>query len=156
LPDIGVSPLQQSKQNDKPIKEMKVKYKFNNLADMVDELFTGIEDMNFSSFGRFPATNVRETNEAFLLDLIVPGRTKEDIKIHQEKDSLVVSSEVKELHEGDTYRRREFRLSPFKRTFRLPETADSSAISASYDNGILTISIAKREDARVQREITIE
>ncbi len=135
---------------------MKKQHQFNSFSDLIENIFNGVEDLSAGQMGRFPAANIRETAEAFLIDIIVPGRTKEDIKIHQEKDSLVVSSEVKQPNEGETYRRTEFKLSPFKRSFRLPETADREHITASFENGILTISIGKKEEARVQREISID
>lgn len=131
-------------------------HKYNSFSEIMEDIFNGVEELNFGSLGKFPAANIRETQEAFMIDLVVPGRTKEDIRIHQEKDGLTVSSDKKEVPEGETYRRTEFKLSPFKRTFRLPETADRDNIVATYNNGILTISIAKKEEARVQREINID
>jgi len=135
---------------------MNKQQKYNSFSEIMEDIFSGVDELNFGSFGKFPAANIRETQEAFLIDLVVPGRTKEDIKIYQEKDGLTVSSEKIEVSEGDTYRRTEFKLSPFKRNFRLPATADRDSIAASYNNGILTISITKKEDARVQREINID
>lgn len=131
-------------------------HKYNSFSEIMEDIFNGVEEFNFGSMGKFPAANIRETQESFAIDLVVPGRTKDDIKIHQEKNQLTVSSEKKVVHQGETFRRTEFRLSPFKRTFRLPETADTENIAASYDNGILTITIAKKENARVQREINID
>lgn len=135
---------------------MNKQHKYNSFSEIMEDIFNGVDEMNFGSFGRFPAANIRETSEAFLIDLVVPGRAKEDIKIHQEKNGLTVSSDKKIESEGETYRRTEFRLSPFKRTFRLPATADRDNITATYNQGILTISIAKKEEARVQREINID
>jgi HSP20 family protein len=135
-------------------KTMRRNHRHNNLGDFLEEFFNTGEDLGLRHWGRFPAANIRETDAAYLIDLVVPGRSKEDIKIHIEKDSLTVSSEVKSEN-GTEFRRREFHLAPFKRTFRLPETADRDNITASYDQGILTVSVAKKEQAKVQREITI-
>ena len=126
-----------------------------NFTELFDDFFNA-EEFGLRSWGRFPAANVRETGASYVIDLVVPGRTKEDIKIHQEKDALVVSSELKAGEVEGEFRRREFQLAPFKRSFHLPEAADHENINASFSDGILTITIAKKEkEATVQREIKI-
>ncbi len=126
-----------------------------NFTELFDDFFN-TEEFGLKNWGRFPSANVRETDTSFIIDLVVPGRTKKDIKIHQEKDALVVSSEVKSGEVDGEFRRREFQLAPFKRSFHLPDAADHDKIDAKFKDGILTITIAKKEEeAKVQREIKI-
>lgn len=93
-----------------------------------------------------PAANVKETNESFSIDLAVPGLTKKEINIKLEKDNLIVQS-IRESKEDITYKRKEFDYDKFKRSFKLPDTIDRTKISASFKNGILSINLAKREEA---------
>lgn len=96
------------------------------------------------------ATNVAETEDNFRLELAAIGWSKEDLKIELDKDTLTISAEKKEdsPKEGLQYLRREFKAMPFKRTFTLPETVDNQAIKANYKNGILTLVLPKKEEAK--------
>lgn len=119
--------------------------------------FFGFDDLQTRNMGRFPATNIREQEDAFVLEMAVPGRKKSDIQLHVEKDILTVSSAFEDKHEEQQngYRHREFRFAGFKRSFRLPEHTNLDAISATYTDGILQISLPKKEGLKVQKEITI-
>jgi len=73
---------------------------------------------------------------------------KEDFKISLEKEFLTISAELSNEStpdDSETYKRREFNYSTFKRSFTLPEKADKNEIKASYENGILKLSIPKLE-----------
>lgn len=96
-----------------------------------------------------PAVNIKETNNEFLLELAAPGMKKSDLNIEVDNKVLSISSEVsaKNETENNNYIRREFGYASFKRTFNLPETVDSSIVSANYNDGILTVNLPKREEA---------
>ncbi|MBU2996849.1 Hsp20/alpha crystallin family protein [Cellulophaga baltica] len=102
---------------------------------------------------KLPAVNIRESDLAFELELIVPGRKKEDFKIEVDNELLTISSDSKvekETEENDTsfsYRRKEFSFSAFKRAFNLPETIDTDKIEANYENGVLSFDLPKKEEA---------
>ena len=107
-----------------------------------------------------PATNITENEQAFLLEMAVPGFSKEDFKINLEKDILTVSSqkEKNEKHEeknDKAYRMREFGRRNFCRSFSLPEAVDKDSIKAEYQNGILMITLPKKEVVKVTKEIQI-
>jgi len=104
-----------------------------------------------------PATNVMEDENAFRIEMMVPGYTKKDIKINIEKNMLIVSSELQNEKEGDhvTYTRREFVFNDFSRSFELPETIDQDGIKADYKNGILTLTLPKKEEVKIKKEIQI-
>ncbi|QEE51404.1 Hsp20/alpha crystallin family protein [Flavobacterium alkalisoli] len=94
--------------------------------------------------------NIKETENNFLVELMAPGLKKEDFNVELDNDLLTISSEVKtEKTEGEEgkFTRKEFSFSSFKRSFTLPETVNQEAITASYDNGILKLTLPKKEEA---------
>lgn len=110
-------------------------------------------DTNFALEGQsLPAVNIRETNDAYMVEMAAPGMKKEDFKIELDGTSLSISSEHKEEKndkDGDNYKRREFSYQSFYRTFHLPkDVVDSEKINAKYENGILRLQIPKREEAK--------
>jgi HSP20 family protein len=105
-----------------------------------------------------PAVNISETENDFILALAAPGLKKEDFKLNLEKNVLSVSVETKAetRAENEKISRKEFSYASFLRSFTLPQTADFNAIEANYVDGILKITIAKKEEAKIQsREIAI-
>jgi HSP20 family protein len=106
-----------------------------------------------------PAVNIKESAEGFEVALAAPGLSREDFKIELDKDTLTISSEKKheQKTEGEKFTRREFSYQSFRRAFTLPGTVDAEKISAKYEQGILNISIPKRDEAKVRpvREIEI-
>jgi HSP20 family protein len=98
-----------------------------------------------------PAVNIKENTDAFEVEMAAPGMAKDDFKIELNNDLLTISSEKKnesEIKEGETYTRREYSYQSFSRSFNLPKTIDAEKISAKYENGILSITIPKREEAK--------
>ena len=84
---------------------------------------------------------------------------KEDLKINLDKNVLSVSAEKKteNADESKKFTKREYSYQSFSRSFTLPQTADSSKIDADYVDGILTLTIAKKEEAKFQtREIAVK
>ena len=109
--------------------------------------------------GSAPAVNVKEDADAFNLEMAAPGYEKGDFNILVEEDVLTISTTAKgetEPKEGEKYTRKEFKYGSFKRTFNLPDTVDSTKIAANYTNGILTLSIPKKEEAKPLPARTIE
>lgn len=110
---------------------------------------------------RIPAVNIAENEVEFHIELAVPGLKKENFKINLEQDQLTISVESKtdhsELNEAKKYNRVEYNYSSFVRSFTLPESADPSKIEAEYRDGILYISVAKKEEAKIlTREIVVK
>lgn len=106
-----------------------------------------------------PAVNVSETEHAYHLDLAAPGLKKEDFKISLEKDLLTISADVKQESTEETakYNKREFSYHAFSRSFNLPDLVDHAKIEASYQDGVLKVSIPKKEEAKIlTREIEIK
>jgi len=108
-----------------------------------DDLFFGKE---FSA--DVPSVNIIESEKSWDIEVAAPGFKKEDFKIRLEKDVLTVSAEVKQENktEEKNYSRREFRTASFSRSFRMPkEKVNEEGINAAYENGILLVSIPKKE-----------
>lgn len=102
-----------------------------------------------------PSTNVMEDKDAYRIEMAIPGFSKEDVKISIEKNLLTISSEKTEEKKDVNYTRREFARYEFRRSFRLPETIDQEQIQAEFRNGILTLTLPKKEEVKLTREITI-
>lgn len=130
----------------------------NNFADAFESLVNDsfIADRLVS---RVPAVNIAENDNEFHIELAAPGLKKDDFKINLDKNILSVSAEKKAETDGETkkYSKREYSYSSFVRSFTLPETVDYSKIEADYTDGILKLTVAKREDAKYQsREIAVK
>ena len=134
----------------------------NWLPSVLDEMFDGdwIETNNpvYDFEKNIPATNVKETNDEFMLEIAAPGLKKEDFEIELDENVLTISSENKTTEETEekNYTIREFGYDSFKRSFTLPKSIDNSKISADYADGVLKIDLPKREEAKVQPKRLIE
>lgn len=110
-------------------------------------------ESNFSNTGTtIPAVNIRETNEAFEVEMAAPGMKKNDFKIELEGNLLNISSETSnqtEEKEGDRYSRREFSYQSFERSFTLAkDVLDAEKIKAKYEDGVLRLHIPKKEEVK--------
>ena len=105
---------------------------------------------NFSSTQTtLPSVNVKESNSNFEVELAVPGFDKSDFKIELNHNVLSVSSEKKvenETKDDQNFTCREFSYQSFSRSFTLPNIADGEKIEANYNNGILKVTIPKKEE----------
>ena len=106
--------------------------------------------------GSIPSVNIKESDSRFVIELASPGMNKEDFQIEVRDEQLVVSAEKKtetEEKSDENYTRREFNFSSFERRFNLPENANDKSIQASYNDGVLTINIPKKEVEKDQKRI---
>lgn len=97
-----------------------------------------------------PAVNIIEGKEDFRIEVAAPGLEKDDFKVEMENNVLTISCEKESKTEENNkeYMRREFSYSSFKRTFSMPNTVDADRIMAAHKNGVLEITIPKREEAK--------
>ena len=104
-----------------------------------------------------PPVNILESEADFRIELAAPGLEKSDFKVEVNKDILTVSAGKEAQAEAEVkILRREFSFLNFQRSFRLPNSVDVNAIQAGYQNGILTITLPKRDEARVKPPVSIE
>ena len=103
-----------------------------------------------------PAVNIVENEDGFAIELAAPGLTKEDFNVSVEKNTLTISASKENNEEANNYRRREFSYFTFKRSFHLPNSIDANNITAKYENGVLSLQLAKKEEAKDKPARTIE
>lgn len=141
----------------------------NNFTSVLDELFNknfgDVLDNDFSK--KSPAINIKESESAFIIELAAPGLKKENFNINVEKDQLIISSkvvseeakedEIENTKKSAKYKRREFNFATFKKSFHINNDIDLTKINAKYEDGILSVSLEKREEAKAQepRRITV-
>ena len=107
---------------------------------------------NQSNSFNFPQVNISETKDLYELEFNVPGRNKEDFKITVDKNILTVSFDKKEENKDENKKqiKKEFGLQSFKRSFTLDEKVVSENIAAKYENGLLVLSLPKKEEVKVE------
>ena len=136
------------------------------VPSFMDRFFEGdLMNWNSSNFAgensTLPAVNVRENENEFLIDVAAPGLKKGDFMLNYDNGRLTISSEKKnekEEKDGDRITRREFSYQSFQRSFSVPENAvDTEKIAARYKDGILHVTLPKREEVKPKpaREIRI-
>lgn len=131
---------------------------FEDLFQNLPNTFAGEEWNKPVTNGTVPA-NIKETTDAFILDVIAPGMEKSDFKVNIEKNLLTVSAERKSEVKNDAEKiiRKEFSIRPFSRSFKLNDSIDASNINAKYEQGILNITLPKKEDVKLSpTEINIQ
>lgn len=102
-----------------------------------------------------PAVNIQENVDAYNLEFLVPGYSKEDFEIKKNNEVLSVSAKVENEKEDKAYKRKEFFVETFERKFKLPENIEEDSIKASYNNGILNVAIFKKEVVVDNSEVSI-
>ena len=138
----------------------------NWVPSLMDRIFEGnMMDWNSNNYAgansTLPAVNVRENDNEYCIDVAAPGLKKGDFNVNYENGRLTISSEQKAEHEekdGERVTRKEFSYKSFQRSFSVPEnTVNADKIVAKYDNGILHVSLPKREEVKPKpaREIKI-
>jgi HSP20 family protein len=129
-----------------------------SFPSLFDNFFNNIEETPASFHQTLPAVNVIESDNNFKLELAAPGLKKEDFKINVHENTLVISAEKSTENEEktDKYTRKEFNFSSFKRSFTLPKTVDGEKIVASYNDGILSVDLPKKEESKLKVPRLIE
>ncbi len=125
------------------------------------ELRLGVESLFDDFFGRAPvgvgADNPRadliETEENFELELDLPGYDEKNIDVTVEQGILSITGNRESTREEETadYRLRERSFGRFTRSFSVPQTIDSTAVAAEYENGVLRVTMPKAAEAMARR-----
>lgn len=104
----------------------------------------------------YPAVNIVEEPERYRIEVAAPGYSKDDFKVNIENDVLKISVEKEQNKvEGENFTRCEFYNGSFERNFVVGKTIDTNKIEARYENGILTIALYKKEEAKPQQPRSI-
>jgi len=128
---------------------------FNNL---IDRFFSeSVARSGGSSYSFVPKVDVLENEKAFIINVAVPGVSKEDFKIDLNDNYLTISGERKFKNEKTehNFHSVETQYGSFSRSFSLPENVDAAGISAQYNNGILEINVPKDEKKILKTTIKV-
>ena len=138
-----------------------------NELSLFDSLFNNTMDSVFNNYRTVsvPKVDVKETENAYSLDMELPGRTENDVNIELDHNTLTISSKKEETteksegteknHNSGKRLIRERRTSEFSRSFRLPEDVDNENVKATFKNGILNVMMPRKALATPKR-IAIE
>lgn len=122
----------------------------SDLFDVIDRNFTQGET---TERGIAPKVDVRETQDLYVLDMELPGRTEKDVEINLKERVLSITSvhseENKKEQEGE-WLIRERKTSRFARSFTLPEDIDAEKVSAAFSNGLLTVTIPRKPEGKAR------
>jgi len=114
----------------------------------------------FTTGTTVPAVNITEDNDNFIVEVAAPGLKKEDFKVSLDNNTLCISAELREEKEETQKKvtRREFSFKSFRRAFTLPSSVAAEKIKASYKDGVLTLTLPKKEEAKrlPSKEIKID
>ena len=130
---------------------------YSSFPSLMDKFFEGnlmdLDTFNFAgSNSTLPAVNVKESDNEFVIDVAAPGLKKGDFKLNYDNGRLTISSEKKvenQEKEGEKVTRCEFSYQSFQRSFTVPETVvNADKISAKYAEGILHVTLPKREEVK--------
>ena len=130
----------------------------NTLQSEMNRLFNTVFDApsgaNAGTLRRWmPAMDLVESDDHFVLRADLPGLSEEDVKIELEDSTLTISGERKSEHESDRegYHRVERAFGSFQRSLTLPQGVDPEAVTASFNRGVLEVSIPKPEERKPRR-----
>ena len=121
----------------------------NQMSRLFQDFGRGSEELLTS--GTFvPAADIYEDEHNITIKLEVPGIEEKDLDIHLENNTLTIRGErnFEKEEKEENFHRVERRYGAFARSFTLPTSIDNDNAQASYENGILKIKLAKREEAK--------
>lgn len=97
-----------------------------------------------------PRVDLSETDQAYLIELDVPGMKKDELEVNYQDGSLTISGERRQTatDENASYVRVERRFGRFYRSFDLPKSVESTKIDATYQDGVLKIEVPKAEESK--------
>lgn len=124
----------------------------NPLSRFFDDPFWGFNGILTNN--QVPV-NIRETDKSYEIEFVAPGLKKEDFNVNISDNMLTVSfdhkEEDKQENKDEGYLRHEYRQQSFSRSFTLDETINADKITGVYKNGVLNVSVPKKEG--VQKNI---
>ena len=125
----------------------------NKGMEMLDKTVKDVFNSGGSGAGKssghtVPSINIIETGESFRVEVAAPGYTKSDFKLQVNNDALTISAEKvsDETREGEKYVMREHSYSAFSRSFKLDPSIDVKKISAAYQDGLLLVTLGKKDE----------
>ncbi len=120
----------------------------DTFRDRINRLFADVEGWPYEVYERFPMpVDVEETDDELVVTASIPGYSRDEIEINVRNGSLVIEgTTTDEREEKDaTWHRRERRVGTVKRSILLPSAVDDERAEATLRDGVLTVTLAKRE-----------
>jgi len=131
----------------------------NQIDNAIFDLMNGNipEILHKSMVQTKPLSNIIKRENSFVIEMAVPGLSKEQINISVDKDQLVVSADVeRKLNEGETYSKNEFNYQKFERKFNLGDMIDQNKIEAKFENGLLIVMLHVKEEKDTTIKVDIQ
>ncbi len=125
----------------------------------MDDVFDNREVFSSSDWNlRLPLSDIEDKGDSLVLTAELPGMRKEDINIEVDKDSVTISAERKVSSENEDrdYYCCERSYSGYKRAFALPTGIDPESVEASYDNGLLKLTLKKAGSESGKKRIELK
>jgi len=133
---------------------------FSPMFDNYNRELLNWDNKNYSSTSTtVPAVNIKENGDTFEVEVAAPGMAKDDFRVTLDGNLLTIASAKEEQNEEhkDNYTRREFSYQSFQRSFELQkDVVDQDNIQARYENGMLRLTIPKKEEAKQKEPRLIE
>ncbi len=134
-----------------------MRYLMNYSRDPMVDGFAGLFDdmlkgLGYNTNAKSPAVDIREEDKQYVVEAEIPGYAEGDVEVNVDKHVLHIASKKQEEKKADRkYLVRERVESSFERAFSLPDDVDESKISGSFKNGVLTVILPKKEEAKPQK-----
>ena len=125
----------------------------DNLFDnFMDDMFPTVDRMPMKTMPSIMKTDIKETDDQYLLSIDLPGFKKEDVKIHLKDGYLNISAESKSEEEDNSgkYLRRERYTGSMTRSFYVGEDLTEEDVKAKFGNGVLTLSLPKEAPKKIE------
>ena len=124
---------------------------FDDMDQLMRRNLPALND-DFNRKGFVPAVDVYETNEAVVIETLLPGVNPEQVEVSVEKGVLTIEGESQREHEIDekNYYRKEISYGSFHRSVALPVAVNGEKAKAEYDDGVLKVTIPKEERVKAK------
>lgn len=133
---------------------------FPRFSSFIDGFFENeFPNVRAAEIFKTPAlVNIKDTKESYRIEVAAPGFKKEEFSIKVEGNILSLSAESRQETETteEKFTRKEFNFSSFARSFTLPKTIDVTKVAANYENGILYVTLPKKEEAKENPSIDVK
>lgn len=131
-----------------------------NFPDLLEDFFGG-SSMDLAPFrtgANVPSVNIKDQKDNFTIEVAAPGLKKDDFNVELDNGTLIISSEKEDEKEDkdENYTRREFSYTSFQRSFDLPDEVKAEEIEAEYNDGVLSIKVPKKEEAKQKERKKID
>lgn len=135
----------------RPVERWEPFRELEQLQEHMDRLMQSIWSPGNGNGAWMPVADIEETDDAWVIEAELPGVSREDINVEMRDSELVITGDIKEKQRKGILRRQTRRTGRFEYRVTLPSETDSENIEANLHDGVLTVRVPKREQARPHR-----